>query len=81
MKTTIDIPGALFAEVRKFASHEGTMLKAIVEQGIRRIISEHKRGTRFHLRKATFKGEGLQAHVAGSSWERIREMAYEGRGG
>jgi hypothetical protein len=81
MKTTIDIPDALFSEARKLASREGTTLKAIVEQGIRRIISEHKRGTRFHLRKATFKGEGLQAHVAGSSWERIREMAYEGRGG
>ena len=81
MKTTIDIPDALFLEARKLASREGTTLKAIVEQGIRRMLSERKRGTRFRLRKASFKGEGLQPQVAGSSWERIREMAYEGRGG
>ena len=81
MKTTIDIPDALFSEARKFASREGTTLKAIVEQGIRRILSERKRGSRFRLRRATFKGDGLQPQAAGSSWERIREMAYEGRGG
>ena len=81
MKTTIDIPDALFAEVRKLASHEGTTMKAVVEEGIRRILSEHKRGTPFHLRKATFKGDGLQPQITASSWERIREMAYEGRGG
>jgi len=81
MKTTIDIPDGLFSEVRKLASREGTTLKAVVEEGIRRILSERKRGKRFHLRKATFKGEGLQPQLAGFSWERIREMAYEGRGG
>jgi hypothetical protein len=32
------------------------------------------------LRRATFKGRGLQAGVEGASWERLREMAYEGRG-
>ncbi len=81
MKTTIDIPDALFSELRKLASREGTTLKAVVEEGIRRILSERKRGKRFRLRKATFKGDGLQPQVAGSSWERFRDMAYEGRGG
>jgi hypothetical protein len=81
MKTTIDIPDALFSELRKLASREGTTLKAVVEEGIRRILLERKRGRRFRLRKATFKGDGLQPQVAGSSWERIRDMAYEGRGG
>jgi hypothetical protein len=81
MKTTIDIPDALFSEARKLASREGTTMKAVIQEGIRRILSERKRGSRFRLRKATFKGDGLQPQIAGSSWERIRDMAYEGRGG
>ena len=40
-----------------------------------------RRSGAFRLRKASFKGQGLQPGVAGASWERIREMAYEGRGG
>ena len=67
MKTTIDIPEALFAEVRKLASREGTTMKAVIQEGIRRILSERKRGSRFHLRKTTFKGDGLQTQVAGFS--------------
>jgi hypothetical protein len=45
------------------------------------VISERKRRSSFRLRKATFKGKGLQAHLTGASWEQIRELSYEGRGG
>ena len=78
MKTTIEIPQTLLDEARKLASHEGTTLRALVEEGLRRIIAERRA---FRLRQATFKGTGLQAGVAGAPWERIRDMAYEGRGG
>ena len=44
------------------------------------MIAERKRTAAFQLRKATFGGGGLQADVA-APWERIREVAYEGRGG
>jgi hypothetical protein len=81
MKTTVEIADALLEEVRKLASREGTTLRALMEQGLRRIISERKRAGGFRLRKVTFKGQGLQPGVAGTSWDRIREMAYEGRGG
>ncbi|MGH7233708.1 MAG: type II toxin-antitoxin system VapB family antitoxin [Nitrospiraceae bacterium] len=81
MKTTIQIPDSLFEEARKLAHRERTTLKALVEQGLRRIVSERKRRNGFHLRKVTFKGQGLQPHLAGASWEHIRELSYEGRGG
>jgi hypothetical protein len=81
MKTTIQIPDGLFEEARKLAHRERTTLKALVQEGLRRIISERKRRSRFRLRKATFKGRGLQPHLAGASWEQIREPGYEGRGG
>ena len=81
MKTTIHIPNSLFEEARKVARQERTTLKALVEEGLRRIISERQRRGGFRLRKATFKGKGLQSHLADASWEKIRELSYEGRGG
>jgi len=81
MKTTVEIPDSLLKEAKKIAYAEGMTVKALIGEGLRRIIDERKRTGAFRLRKATFKGEGLQPHVAGSPWERIRDMAYEGRGG
>jgi hypothetical protein len=81
MKTTVEIPQTLLDEARKLASQEGTTLRALVEEGLRRIIAERRHAGAFRLRQATFKGTGLQVGVAGVPWERIRDMAYEGRGG
>jgi hypothetical protein len=80
MKTTIQIPDSLFEEVRKLAQREHITMKAIVEDGLRRIVSERQRPSHFRLRKATFKGKGLQPHLTGGSWDQIRELSYEGRG-
>ncbi len=80
MKTTVEIPNSLLEEARKLASREGRPVRALIEEGLRRIIAERKRAGVFRLRKATFKGKGLQPHAAGVPWERIRDIAYEGRG-
>lgn len=81
MKTTIDISDILLEEVRKQASREGTTLRALVEEGLRKIVTERKQKSVFRLRKATFKGKGLQPQVSNASWEQIRDISYEGRGG
>jgi hypothetical protein len=80
MKTTVEIPDSLLDEARRVASREGRTVRALVEEGLRRILAERKQARAFRLRKASFKGEGLQPQVAGSSWEQIRDTAYEGRG-
>lgn len=83
MKTTIQISDSLFKEARKVAHQERTTLKALVEEGLHKVISErHRRKNKdFRLRKATFKGKGLQPHLAGVSWDQILDISYEGRGG
>jgi hypothetical protein len=81
MKTTVEIPNALLQEARNVAAREGTTVRAMVEQGLRQVLSQRKSAKAFRLRKATFKGKGLQPGVSGASWEKTREMAYEGRGG
>jgi Bacterial antitoxin of type II TA system, VapB len=81
MKTTVEISDSLLEEARKTAARERTTLRALIEQGLRHVVGERRRAGAFRLRKASFKGRGLQPGVAGASWERIREMAYEARGG
>ena len=81
MKTTIQIPDSLLKEARKLANEEQTTLKSLMEEGLRRIVSERRRRGRFRLRKATFKGKGLQPHLTGATWDQIRDLSYEGRGG
>jgi Arc/MetJ family transcription regulator len=81
MKTTIEIADSLLEEAKRLATKEGTTVRAYVEQGLRRIVAERKSRGRFRLRKATFKGKGLQAGVQDATWERIRETIYQGRGG
>lgn len=81
MKTTIDISDPLYEDVRRVAKEEKTTVKALVEEGLRRTVAEHKRRTPFTLRRATFTGRGLQQEFADTSWERIRGAAFEGRGG
>ena len=68
-------------EAKRLAAKEGTTVRAYVEQGLRRIIAERKSSGQFRLRKATFKGKGLQPGVRDATWERIRETIYQGRGG
>lgn len=81
MKTTVDIANNLLAEARQLAAQEGKTIKALVEEGLRKVLAEHQQRGGFKLRKATFAGKGLQPEAAGASWERLREMAYGGRGG
>jgi len=81
MKTTVDIPQSLLDEAKKLATKNRITLKALIEEGLRRVIDDQQRSGNFRLRKASFKGKGLQADMEGGSWETIRERAYEGRGG
>jgi hypothetical protein len=81
MKTTLDIPDPLLDEARKLAARERTTLRALVEQGLRHVVTARKRKTPFRLRKASFKGRGLRPELADAGWEQLRNLAYEGRGG
>ena len=80
MKTTIEISDALLREARKLAAREGVTLRALVERGLHRVIAETKRPP-FRMRDGRFGGNGLHPDVRHLSWEQIRDLSYEGRGG
>ena len=81
MKTTIEISDPLLHEARKLAEREGVTLRARVERGLRRVVAETKPNSPFKLRRASFQRRGLQADLRDASWDKLRDMAYEGRGG
>lgn len=77
MKTTIDIADPVLKEARRLANHEGTTLRALVEQGLRTVIAEKKlRKKPFRLRVVTFGGRGLRPELKDASWDEICEISY-----
>ena len=81
MKTTVEISDPLLRETRRVAAREGVTLRTLIERGLHRVVTETKPGAPFKLRRVSFKGKGLQPDVRDASWQRIRDLAYEGRGG
>jgi Arc/MetJ family transcription regulator len=81
MKTTVEISDSLLAEARRLAAQERTTIRALIEQALRRMVQERTTRSAFHLRTVSFRGAGLQAGIREGSWEQVRELIYEGRGG
>jgi hypothetical protein len=80
MKTTIEISDPLLREVRRLAARQGVTLRTLVERGLHRVVAETKTSTPFKLRRASFKGKGLQPEFRDASWDRLRDAAYQDRG-
>ena len=80
MKTTVEISDSLLREVRRLAAREGVTLRTLVERGLHRIISETKHREPFKLRRASFKGKGLQPEFRQASWQQVRDLIYRDQG-
>jgi hypothetical protein len=80
MKTTVELSSGLLAEARRVARREGTTLKALMEQGLRRALDERKAGRAFKLRDAAVGGKGMAPDVKAGGWAAIRDRSYEGHG-
>ena len=81
MKTTVELPDALLSEARRIAEREGTTLRAVLEDALRKSIdARRKTASSFKLRLVTFRGDGLHPQAGEGAWERLRDLIYEGRG-
>jgi len=80
MKTTIDIPDALFTRLKTVAAKEKTTMKSLIVAAIRDSMRARKPVKGFKLRDASFGGDGLRPGVDLRDWDAIRDMMYEGRG-
>ena len=80
MKTTVEISDSLLRDVRKLAAREGVTLRTLVERGLHRVLADTKTGAVFKLRRASFRGKGLQAEFRDASWEKVRDLIYQNPG-
>jgi Arc/MetJ family transcription regulator len=81
MKTTIDIADGLLKEAKRIAARENTTVRELVELGLRHVVQQRARRQPFQLKKASFRGDGLQDRIRDLGWEGVLAAIYEGRGG
>ena len=80
VKTTIELNNDLANKAKRYAARHGLTLRALIEEGLRLRLSEPRRST-FELRDASVGGQGLQSDFRDHDWSKLREAAYEDRGG
>ncbi|MBI3206961.1 MAG: DUF2191 domain-containing protein [Myxococcales bacterium] len=81
MKTTVEISDALLESAKELAAREGSSVRRLIEDGLRRVIAERQKRGRFQLRDASFRGNGLSPAFREAGWDQIRDAIYEGREG
>ena len=80
MKTTIELPDELLAQVRRVARSEGATLRALVEEGLQRSLEARRSMVRRHLDFPSYGGSGLTNEFQGAPWNRIRDAIYRRHG-
>ena len=81
MRTSIDLPDALFAKAKRLAKARGTTLRELTIEGLETVLERHRPRATFRLRDASYGEGGLTEGLDETDWDRIRDLAYEGRGG
>ena len=79
MRTTIELSAALLKRAKQLAARRGTTLRALVEEGLRKVLEE-KPGEPFVLPDLSYGEGGLVEGLDTSDWDRIRDRSYEDRG-
>jgi hypothetical protein len=80
MKTTVEISDPLLDAAKAVAASEETTVRALIEEGLRRILAERSQRRPFRLRAVTFRGNGLAPGVREGDWDQLRDLVYDGHG-
>ena len=81
MKVTVELADDLVDRAKAHAAKQRTTLRALVEQGLREVLNADEEPVQFRLEDASVGGRRLRKEYQGAEWPRIRDAAYEGRGG
>jgi hypothetical protein len=79
MKTTIDISDALLGRARRHARRMGVPLRAVVEEGLRRVIETEPVRAKFRLADRSVGDESAPNPLESFSWQDLRDEIYGGR--
>lgn len=78
MKTTIDIADALLARAKRHAQRSGIPLRAVVEEGIRRVLAAEDVPTPYQLPDLSVGDARDPNPLESMSWPDLRDEIYGG---
>ncbi len=80
MKTTIDIQDALLLRAKRYAKRNGHPLRAVVENGLRLVLSTPVTRSRYRLPDMSVGDPDGPDPLEAYSWQDLREMIYRNPG-
>ncbi len=76
MKTSLDISDHLFQQVKRLAHSSNVTVRALVEEGLRRVLEDRETRPAVKPKLLVFKGDGLTDEFVGASWSKVRDEIY-----
>ena len=76
MKTTIDIQDGLLVRAKRYARRNGHPLRAVVEEGLRRVLSTPVARSRYRLPDMSVGDRKGPDPLEAYSWQDLRGMIY-----
>ena len=79
MKTTVDISDALLLRAKRFARKSGQPLRAIIEEGLRRVLQADPESAAYRMADRSVGRVGEPNPLESMSWQELRDEIYGGR--
>lgn len=76
MKTTIEIQDRLLERAKRFARRSHQPLRAVVEEGLRRVLADERPAQRYELEDASVGELGAPDPLERFSWQDLRTEIY-----
>jgi hypothetical protein len=80
MKTTVEISDALLERAKRHARNLGKPLRAVIEEGLRRVLASESTPSRYRLPDASVGTVSGENPLETRSWQDLREEIYGERG-
>jgi hypothetical protein len=76
MKTTVEIQGALLERAKRHARKVGKPLRALIEEGLRRVLADEARPARYRLPDRSVGEPGGPTPLEKLTWQDLRDEIY-----
>lgn len=76
MKTTIEIQNELMARAKRYAKRTGRPLRAVIEDGLRRVLAESSRKEHYQLPDRSVGDPDAADPLDAWSWQDLRDEIY-----
>jgi hypothetical protein len=79
VKTTVELPDALLQRAKRYARKTGRPLRALIDEGLRRVLDEPARASAYRLPDRSVGEPGARNPLASYGWSELRDEIYGGR--